>query len=126
MVKTVEVNNSKQKLGSLGEKIAQTYLTDKNYKIMHLNYRFSKFGEIDIIARGKDFVCFVEVKTRRDLTFGRPGEAVDKRKQERMKKLAYIYLKAHNIKDGNFRFDIIEIIYKNESDYKINMIENAF
>ena len=55
-----------------------------------------------------------------------PSEAVNKRKQDRIKKLAYIYLKAHNIKDGNFRFDIIEILYKNENDYKINFIKNAF
>ena len=67
MVENVEVNNSKQKLGALGEKIAKTFLIENNYNISSLNYRFGRFGEIDIIAREKDFICFIEVKTRRNL-----------------------------------------------------------
>jgi Holliday junction resolvase-like predicted endonuclease len=43
-----------------------------------------------------------------------------------MIKLAYIYLKEHNIKDANIRFDIVEILYKGQNDYTINLIENAF
>lgn len=120
------VKNSKQRLGAIGEKIAQDFLIDNNYKILKLNYRFSRMGEIDIIAREKEYICFIEVKTRRNTLFGRPSEAVDKRKQARMIKLAYIYLKEHNIKDGNVRFDIVEILYKGQNDYTINLIENAF
>jgi putative endonuclease len=126
MVRKMPVKNSKQTLGAIGEKIAQDFLIDNNYKILMLNYRFSRMGEIDIIAREKEYICFIEVKTRRNTLFGMPSEAVDKRKQERMIKLAYIYLKAHNIKDGNVRFDIVEILYKGQNDYSINLIENAF
>jgi putative endonuclease len=126
MVRKMPVKNSKQTLGAIGEKIAQDFLIDNNYKILMLNYRFSRMGEIDIIAREKEYICFIEVKTRRNTLFGMPSEAVDKRKQARMIKLAYIYLKAHNIKDGNVRFDIVEILYKGQNDYSINLIENAF
>jgi putative endonuclease len=126
MVRRMLVKNSKQSLGAIGEKIAQDFLIDNNYKILKLNYRFSRMGEIDIIAREKEYICFIEVKTRRNTLFGMPSEAVDKRKQARMIKLAYIYLKEHNIKDANIRFDIVEILYKGQNDYTINLIENAF
>ena len=122
----MEEANSKQKLGAIGEKLAQQFLIDNNYTIMQLNFRFSKMGEIDIIAREKEYICFIEVKTRRSMLFGMPSEAVDKRKQDKMRKLAYIYLKAHNIKDANIRFDIIEILYKHKDDYNINFLVSAF
>lgn len=122
----MEIKNYKQKLGIIGEKIAQEFLLDKNFNILKLNYRFRRLGEIDIIAREKEFVCFIEVKTRKSTVFGMPSEAVNKRKQDRMIKLAYVYLKEHNIKDVNIRFDILEVLFNVQNDYKINMIENAF
>jgi len=122
----LEIKNYKQKLGIIGEKIAQEFLLDKNFNILKLNYRFRRLGEIDIIAREKEFVCFIEVKTRKSTVFGMPSEAVNKRKQDRMIKLAYVYLKEHNIKDVNIRFDILEVLFNVQNDYKINMIENAF
>lgn len=126
MVGKLEEANSKQILGAIGEKLAQQFLIDNNYTILQLNFRFSKMGEIDIIAREKEYICFIEVKTRRSMLFGMPSEAVNRRKQDKMRKLAYIYLKAHNIKDANIRFDIIEILYKNKKDYNINLLMSAF
>jgi putative endonuclease len=126
MVGKLEVKNYKQKLGIIGEKIAQEYLVNNNYKILETNYRFSRMGEIDIIAREKEYICFIEVKTRSNMLYGMPSESVDKRKQDRMRKLAYVFMKAHNIKDGNIRFDIVEILFKGQNYYKINLITNAF
>lgn len=125
-MKSLRGKNENQTIGKIGEKIAQEYLISKGYQLLALNFRFHKLGEIDIIAREKEVLCIVEVKTRRSLLFGAPSEAVHYKKQERMRKLAYVFLKQHRLEDANIRFDIIEILFKNSDHYEINHIQNAF
>ena len=106
--------------GQKGENLAKDYLKSKKYKILEQNY--SNFcGEIDIIALINECVVFVEVKKRDDLRFGRPCEAVDKFKQQKIKKTAMVYLKQHKKLDCQIRFDVIEIFGD-----EINHIINAF
>lgn len=69
-------------LGKEGERLAKEFLKKKGYSILQEYYR-TPFGEIDIIAKEKDVLVFVEVKTRTDLTFGSPFEAVNQRKRKR-------------------------------------------
>lgn len=107
--------------GNIGEFNACEYLKKKKYRIIEQNYR-NRLGEIDIIAQEKDMIVFVEVKSRSTLQFGRPSEAVDVRKQQKLRKVASLYLLQHNIMDSACRFDIIEVIGQSE----INHIENAF
>lgn len=116
----------KKELGNRGEKEAVTYLKKiKKLKIIKTNYS-NFFGEIDIIAKDKDCIVFVEVKTRTSIDFGFASQAVDYKKQQKIIKMAQMYTKnAYNIP---VRFDIIEVYIDktNNSVININHIENAF
>lgn len=92
----------------------------RRYKIIERNYR-SQIGEIDIVAYKGGVYVFVEVKTRRDETFGRPAEAVTSAKQRKYRLMAMQYMNSKGLYDSPFRFDVIEILGK-----EINHIENAF
>ena len=107
-------------VGDKGEQIASNFLKKKKYKIICNNYR-NKIGEIDIIAEQKDVLVFVEVKTRSSSAFGMPSEAVDSRKQEKIKKVAEVFLLNKKYQNKEIRFDVIEIL-----EEEINHIENAF
>lgn len=113
------------KLGLWGESVAKDYLLQNDYRILDENFR-TKVGEIDLVAYKDKYIIFIEVKTRSSTAFGFPSEAVGFKKQNRYLKIASNYLKYKNIKDCPFRFDVIEILRSNNSDYDINHIENAF
>ncbi|MCQ2564906.1 MAG: YraN family protein [Clostridia bacterium] len=109
--------------GKRGEIIATNYLKRKGYKILHNNYK-NKIGEIDIIAKDKDYIVFVEVKTRSSRSFGDPLEAINIQKQNKIRSAATLYLRQHNLLDVNCRFDAIAIL--GEGDDDINHVINAF
>ncbi|MFZ5966363.1 MAG: YraN family protein [Bacillota bacterium] len=117
------MNDKRKTIGSKGETIARDYLVKKAYKIIQMNYR-NHFGEIDIIAKDKDTYIFVEVKTRKNLSFGRPIEAINYKKQSHLIKTAYAYLAAKNLSSSNFRFDAIEVLLHEDAKPSINHIEN--
>ncbi len=106
--------------GASGEILAVNLLKQKKYRIIKTNYT-NKIGEIDIIAEKDGVVVFVEVKTRSTLAYGRPIEAVDWRKQNKLKKTAELYLMFNHKFESDVRFDVIEIVGE-----QINHIENAF
>ena len=110
-------------LGKEGERIAKEFLKKKGYSILQENYR-TPFGEIDIIAREKDVLVFVEVKTRADLTFGSPFEAVNQRKKEKIKKVALSFMKRLK-KECPARFDVLSIKVEDGRE-KIEHIRDAF
>lgn len=97
-------------LGPEGEDIAVRFLKDKGFRILCRNYK-TPLGEADIIARDKGTTVFVEVKTRSSARFGEPFEAVDARKQDKLRKIALFYQKNVNHGDGEspVRFDVISI-----------------
>jgi putative endonuclease len=111
-------------LGKYGEEIAIEFLKEQGYKIIARNYK-SRFGEIDIIARDKDTLCFVEVKTRRSDRFGSPKEAVSKSKQRQIAKSALSFLKEKALLDKKARFDVVSIIYSKDNPKK-DLIKDAF
>lgn len=116
----------KKKIGNIGEFAAAEYLKkEKKLKIIKKNYT-NFFGEIDIIAKSKSELIFVEVKTRTSTDFGYASEAVNYKKQEKIKKLAQIYTK--NSYNDFVRFDIVEVYMDKTTNQitKINHIENAF
>lgn len=117
----------RKELGQRGEEVAALYLRRKGYKIVEQNYRSSRLGEIDLIAReGKDLV-FVEVKTRSSLGFGEPEEAVNYQKQKRMIKLAHYYLLNQKLDQVSCRFDVVSIIIDQGGKIKnIKLIRDAF
>lgn len=83
------------------------YLRKKHYEPVTANFR-SRFGEIDLIVKNKSYLVFVEVKLRKDSRFADAVEFVDKRKQNRLRTTAEIYLAEHET-DLQPRFDVIEI-----------------
>ena len=93
--------------GAWGEALAAEYLRKKRYRIVAQGYR-SRFGEIDLIAENKDFLAFVEVKLRKSADFAAAREYVDRRKQDRIRVTASIYLSDHPT-ELQPRFDVIEI-----------------
>lgn len=100
--------------GARGELLAQEYLKKQGYEIVETNKRFSRFCEIDIIAKHKDTLVFVEVKTRSSDFCGSPFEAITKSKYENIKTGVYSYLQETKIKYKNFRIDAIAVILKPE------------
>ena len=109
--------------GRCGEAVAFNYLIENNYKILNTNFS-CKLGEIDIIAKDKEYLVFIEVKTRYSRKFGDPLEAVDERKQYKIRNIATMYLKTNRLLDTPCRFDVIAIL--GDSDDDIRHIENAF
>ena len=106
-------------VGELGENIAARYLANSGYAILEKNYA-CKFGEIDIIAKKGTVLAFVEVKTRTNISYGYPEEAVNKYKIKKIKNTANFFIVNNKpLQDFNFRFDVISII----ADKKI--VENA-
>lgn len=112
-------------LGSHGEKKALVFLKKKGFVILARNYK-TKLGEIDIIARDKDTLAFIEVKTRQANTFGSGFEAVIKPKQKAMAKAALTYLKEKNLLQKKARFDVISILFPPQGETRIDLLENAF
>ena len=113
--------------GSWGEMLAAEFLRKKHYKIEAAGYR-CRFGEIDIIARNKQFLVFVEVKLRKSGSFAEAMEYVDSRKQNRLRTTAAVYL-SQNPTTLQPRFDVIEI-YAPEGTLtkkpEIHHMEDAF
>lgn len=107
-------------VGAGGENQACQYLKNKKYIIEKTNFK-TNVGEIDIVARKGRTIVFVEVKKREILVYGRPSEAVDQRKQNKIRNTAQLYLLKNKLASSPVRFDVIEIIGEN-----INHIENAF
>ena len=99
-------------LGNAGEDLAVRYLKNNNYEILERNVRFSRFCEIDIIAKQKNTLVFVEVKTRMTNAFGKPFESITKSKYENIKKGVLFYISEHKVK--KYRIDAIGITLKPE------------
>jgi len=117
-------NFSKKTLGKKGEEIALKYLKKKGYKILATNYR-CPLGEIDIIAKYKKVIAFIEVKTRRSSTFGLPQESVNQRKQYQLSKVSLYFLKRYRLTKTKARFDVVSVLIDNDSE-KVELIQDAF
>ncbi len=116
--------NNKRIKGDAGEELAAKWLKRRRYQIIERNFS-CRWGEIDVIAKKGDLLCFVEVKTRAADSFGRPAEAVDYRKQQCLLKTASVYLAQHPC-DLQPRFDVAEVVLDGGRCLEINYIENAF
>jgi putative endonuclease len=110
-------------LGQKGEESAAAYLKQKGFRILFRNWKWGKH-EIDIIAENKNFIVFIEVKTRTVNPKMDPVTAVTNEKQKSIIRAADGYLQRYKI-DKESRFDIVTIISKNE-DFEIDHIEDAF
>lgn len=110
-------------LGKEGEELALRFLKKQGYRIIGKNYR-TPFGEIDIIADDGGVLVFVEVKTRSGDAFGSPFEAVDRKKRDKIRKVALCYMKRIR-KEPPARFDVLSIDVDGRQK-KIDHIKDAF
>lgn len=114
-----------KELGAAGEEAAARFLAAKGYLILTRGYR-KRGGEIDLIARDGQYLVFVEVKSRRGASFGRPAEAVTPYKQKRILRMAALYLQQTGQWEKPCRFDVMEITLADDAAFRINHIINAF
>lgn len=113
--------------GAWGEALAAEYLRKKHYEVVAAGYR-CRFGEIDLIVRNRKYLVFAEVKLRKSASFARAREYVDRRKQDRIRVTASVYL-SHNPTELQPRFDVIEIYAPAGSETarpEIHHLEDAF
>jgi len=110
--------------GHEGEQLAVRHLKRLGYRIVCRNYR-CPLGEIDIIARHRDVLVFVEVKSRRSRAFGSPKWAITPAKQRKLSQVAWYYLQKRDLTETNARFDVVTISRLHGSPH-LEVIENAF
>ena len=114
-----------QTLGVLGEELAYHYLLKKGYKVLLRNY-VSPLGEIDLIAKEKGALVFVEIKTRSSDAMGSPAEGVTYFKRRQIVKSAQYYVKRYGIHRVPCRFDVVSVLLPKEGEAILDIIENAF
>ena len=93
--------------GAWGEALAAEYLRKKRYTLVAAGFQ-CKFGEIDLIVKDRRHLVFVEVKLRKSPKFAKAMEYVDRRKQDRLRITASVYLSQHPT-SLQPRFDVIEV-----------------
>lgn len=113
--------------GAWGEALAAEFLRKKKYRIVAVGFR-SRFGEIDLICENKQFLVFVEVKLRKSAAFAQAREYVDRRKQDKIRVTASIFLSKYptNLQP---RFDVVEIYApqgRETQQPQITHLEGAF
>ena len=112
-------------VGTWGEAQVANYLRKNRYRLVAHSYH-CRFGEIDLIAMDGKTLCFVEVKTRSNLSMGLPREYVNAAKQERIRKTALCYLSEKEL-DCPMRFDVAEVYQSGSGALeRIEYIKNAF
>ena len=112
---------NKRRTGEHYEQLAGSWLEQHGYSILAYNVR-CRSGEVDIVAREQETLCFIEVKYRRSQSFGDPAEAVTKRKQSSICRVALWYCRRFGVgTDVPVRFDIVAI-----TGNRIRLIRNAF
>ena len=114
-------------LGAFGEAAAAEYLRKKHYRILGMNYRCTQ-GELDVIARQRDTVVFVEVKLRHEGGFAPAAEYVTASKQRKLRLAAEAWLAENELDDVPCRFDVIEIYLARDGGKvkAISQMEDAF
>lgn len=116
--------NKPQQFGKESESIAVKYLKKSGYKILEQNYR-TKLGEIDIIAKDKGTIAFIEVKGRRSGRYGNPKWAITPKKKRKISMVALCYLKSTEQIHEKARFDVVTVS-SNYDQPRIEIIKNAF
>jgi putative endonuclease len=116
--------NKRQQFGKESESLAVRHLKKNGYKILEQNYR-NKLGEIDIIAKEKGVLVFVEVKARKTLLYGNPKWAVTPQKQRKISMVALYYLKDTKQSHVKARFDVVALSLSKDNP-RIEIIKNAF
>ena len=115
----------RRETGILGEKIARDFLKKRGYRIRETNYRCPE-GEIDIIAKHRDYLVFIEVRTKMSLEFGSPEESITPTKRGKLRAVAYHYKQTHDNLPPLWRIDVVAVeLDQKGKPSRIELIENA-
>lgn len=120
-----KAKSSTRSVGSRGEALAASFIEREGYRILERGYR-TRYGEVDIIAVDGETIVFVEVKMRRGILFGSPGEAIDGRKQRQIARTARHYIASRGCEDAVFRFDSVLIAPLKNGTLSFELIKDAF
>ncbi len=118
------MKDPRRQLGDAGEDLAAAALKKQGYKILERNYT-TPLGEIDLIARHRGDLVFIEVKTRKSAIFGEPQDAVTPAKQARLQRLAQYYVQRKRLGEVEVRFDVVGITWNLDKQH-VEIIQNAF
>ena len=109
-------------IGARGEDHVCCHLSRNGYTIVDRNFRY-KTGEIDIIARHDDTLCFIEVRTRENTKLGHPAETITPKKMKTIRRTAEAYMIRKKIRNCAVRFDAITIVW---DTMELEHFRNAF
>jgi len=124
-VKSQPKPTARQGLGRTGERLAAEALMSKGYRILERNFRCRQ-GEIDLVAEDEQDIIFVEVKTRRGVSFGLPEDAVTIRKRRKLVEVASNYLDLHTCSDRSWRIDVVAVQFSSSGKLEeIRIYEHA-
>lgn len=115
----------RKKLGTFGENLAVEFLKNRRFQVLCVNYR-CRYGEIDIVAMERNTLVFIEVKTRSSEDYGKGMEAVNYKKQKKIRRIAVNYLSENTLPFSEIRFDVIDITVNEKLPSRIEHIKNAF
>lgn len=119
------MDKTTRELGNEGEDIAAAYLESKDWLILDRNYFFEK-AEVDIVATDRNYIIFIEVKSRSSTYFGRPEEFVTPQKEANIKKAAEAWVYERKMETAVVRFDVISIVQSGNEAPEITHFEDAF
>jgi putative endonuclease len=108
-------------LGQRGEALAAAAYEARGYRVIARNWRAGRVGEVDLVLRLRRLVVVCEVKTRSSVAFGLPAEAVDRRKQAKVRAVTAAFLSAHDLRPAGIRFDVAAVMGD-----RVEIIEGAF
>jgi putative endonuclease len=114
----------KDELGRLGEQLAAEYLQQAGMRILDRNWRCAE-GELDIVAAERRVLVACEVKTRSGLGFGSPLEAISRRKQARLRRLAISWIRAHGVLFDEVRIDVIGLVRDRAGHFTIEHVRGV-
>lgn len=113
-----------QRLGELGERIAERWLARKGWRVVYRRFRNGR-RDIDLITQRDEVIAFVEVKARQGSEFGDPVEAVHHRKQRELTKSAQVWIDRHGRAEERYRFDVVGVLMDGDR-VLVKHVENAF
>lgn len=116
---------NKKELGSLGEKIAQYQLEKIGYKILESNY-YTRFGEIDLIAKDGKTLVFVEVRTKNSTRYGTAIESMSNRKKQHFINTVHKYLQVNKKQETPYRIDFVALDKTKSGTWNFKLIRSAF
>jgi putative endonuclease len=124
-VPSEEWTDPRQRRGLWGERVAMAYLVSRGWSIEAHRFRVGH-RELDVVARRRSLVAFVEVKTRTSAAWGAPSESVLWRKRRTITQVAEVWRQRHGRAGDSFRFDVVAVRVERGRVYRLEHLEDAW